>query len=295
MNQQDLIFISYAREDKVWAERLYMDLRKQEINAWLDVKCLKAGSNWKHEIPKVIRIARYLLLLISRHSINKRGYVQKEIKEGLDVLQEFPTGSVFIIPVKLDETDPIDRELHELNWVSLLPDYRDGFARILSVLAELDKAPLKIFGPEASQTTPVKFIDKGAEVLVDFPLVLGDRAAISYAPFRTASQFLQQFFDRLPTENKFADVSMSYYVTVLTQHPEVRLGEDLLGKYPTQITLVLQNVFRELTIWERGISVILSFGGKKRTVAIPFEAMSEIHVPEIGLHISIEPPSSTTG
>src|SRR5882762_280153 len=98
---QDLVFISYAREDRDWAERLYMDLRKQEINAWLDVRCLRAGSNWKYEIPKVIRGARYFLLLISKHSINKRGYVQKEIKEGLDVLQEFPKGEIFIIPVKL--------------------------------------------------------------------------------------------------------------------------------------------------------------------------------------------------
>lgn len=52
MATEDLVFISYAREDLSWAERLYMDLRKQEINAWLDVKCLAAGANWQFETPE---------------------------------------------------------------------------------------------------------------------------------------------------------------------------------------------------------------------------------------------------
>jgi hypothetical protein len=291
MDAEDLIFISYAREDRSWAERLYMDLRKQELNVWLDSKCLKAGANWKHEIPRAIRKARFFLLLISKHSVNKRGYVQKEIKEGLDVLEEFPTGSIFIIPARLDETEPVDRELHELNWVSLLPDYHDGLARILSTFSGLVRKPLK-YPNDAAPTVPVEFIDKGASVIVNLPMILGDRSSISYAPFRSAKEYLRQFFDRLPTDAKFFDTSFSYYVTIDTQHPRVILGEDLLRQYPESILLVFQNVFRELTVREEGFSVILSFGGKKREVAVAFEAIRQIDIPEIGLHISIDRPVS---
>jgi hypothetical protein len=216
MAAEDLVFISYAREDQSWAERLYMDLRKQQINAWLDVRCLAAGANWQFEIKRAIRDARYFVLLLSKHSINKRGFVQKEMKEAIDVLQEFPKGSIYLIPVRLDQTEPVDDELRELNWVNLNSDYHEGLARILSSLGSLSPAPLVVAGGTDVPTTPVNFIDKGREITVEMPLILGPRAAISYAPFRNKREFLQQFFDRLPSESIFSDKTLSYYITLDT-------------------------------------------------------------------------------
>lgn len=291
-DKPDIVFLSYAREDRAFAERLYMDLRKQEINVWMDVKNLQAGSNWKMEISKTIRKARFFLLLISKNSINKRGFVQKEIKEGLDVFQEFPEGEIFIIPVRLDETEPIDKELKDLNWVNLYPNYHNGLGRILSVFVDLQKDPLEYGKVNGTPTAPVKVLNKGEEITIEEPLMLGERASISYAPFRTATEFLQQFFDRLPTDHIFTDKSLSYYITVLTQHPELQLGKDLLEKYPTHITLVLQNAFRELQVREKGITIKLFFNGVGRTIAIPYEAIVEISVREIGLRITIEQSTS---
>jgi hypothetical protein len=124
------------------------------------------------------------------------------------------------------------------------------------------------------------------------PLMLGDRAAISYAPFRSAKEFLQQFMGRLPTESIYSDKSLSYYVTFDTRHPNVLLGDDLHAKYPEYITLVLQNAFREPRAREGGASVILAVSGIERTIAIPYEAMRVIRIPEIGVSIHIEPPST---
>jgi len=289
MDTEDLVFISYAREDQSWAERLYMDLRKQEINAWLDIRCLPAGANWKFEIKKAIRNSRYFILLLSKHSITKRGFVQKEIKEALDILQEFPTGAIYLIPARLDRTEPVDDNLQELNWVDLAPNYHDGLARILSSLTSLNPTPLIVAGGDGSPTAPVNFVDKGREVIVEIPLILGPRAAIRYAPFRTRKEFLQQFFDRLPTETIYSDTSLSYYVTLDTRHPNVLLGDDLKAKYPEYIMLVLQNVYRQLQIRSEGFSVVLSFGGVDRTIAVPYEAIRQIRVPEIGVSISMEP------
>jgi hypothetical protein len=292
MPAEDLVFVSYAREDQSWAERLYMDLRKQKINAWLDVRCLAAGANWKHEIKKAIRGSRYFILLLSKHSITKRGFVQKEIKEALNVLQEFPKDSIYLIPARLDQTEPIDEDLQELNWVNLLPDYHDGLARILSSLSSLKSVPLVVVGSQTSPTLPMKFIDKGREVIVEMPLVLGPRAAISYAPFRTSREFLQQFFDKLPTESIYSDKSLSYYIDIDTRNPAVLLGDDLKEKYPEYITLVLQNVYRELQVRSEGFSVILEFGRIPRTVAVPYQAIRQIRVPEIGVSIVVEPEKS---
>ncbi len=263
-----------------------MDLRRAELNAWLDVRCLGAGSNWKHEIQRAIKSARFFLLLISKHSVGKRGFVQREIKQALAVLQEFPAGAVFMIPARLDETVPVDLELHDLNWVSLLPDYHAGFARILSAFIDLKKLPLKFSG-SAAPTVPITIVDKGKQIAVDLPLLIGDRAPVSYAPFRTAREFLQQFFDRLPPERQFADTALSYYVTFSTKHSRVALSDDLRAKFPDEITIVLQNVFRELTVRSEGVSVVLSFGGKTQAIAIPYEAIRGIYMPEIGVQIAM--------
>lgn len=290
MNAKDHVFISYAREDQSWAERLYMDLRKQEINAWLDVRCLAAGANWKLEITKAIRSSRYFLLLLSRHSVNKRGFVQKEMKEAVNVLQEFPKGEIFLIPVRLDATEPIDDELRELNWVNLAPDYHSGFERILSSLVHLQPEPLVVTG-KAGFSLPAKFIDKGREITVEMPLLIGPRAPVSYAPFRTRTEFLQQFFDRLPTGDIFTDRRLSYYVTLDTRHPNVLLGDDLKTRYPEYITLVLQNSFRDLQVRREGVSVRLAFATVERIIGFPFEAVVQIQIPEIGLAIVLEQPA----
>ena len=289
-SDNDLVFISYAREDRSWAERLYMDLRKQEINAWLDIRNIAAGADWEFEIKKTIRNSRYFILLLSNHSINKRGFVQKEMKQAIDVLQEFPKGAIFLIPVRLDKTEPVDDELRALNWVDLNPGYSDGLARIVSSLTSLKPAPLIVAGGAGSPSVPAKFIDKGREITLEVPLVLGPRAAISYAPFRTRTEFLKQFFDRLPTESIYADVSLSYYITFDTRHPSVLLGDDLKLKYPEYLTFVLQNSFRELQVRNEGVSIVLRFDGVERTIAVPYEAIRMVRVPEIGVSISVDAP-----
>lgn len=285
VNSEDLIFISYAREDVSWAERLYMDLRKQELNCWLDIKCLSPGARWKYEISNCIKKARFFLLLISKNSINKRGVVQREIKEGLDVLKEFPVNSIFIIPVRLDDTRPIDHDLLELNWIDLLPNYHDELARILSLFEGLDRSPLIISTQDKVITYPMAVVDKGQEVIADVALVLGDRAAISYAPFRTRKQFLQQFFDNIPDDSIYLDRSISFYVTVNTAARGVCLGKDILKKYPKEIVLVVQNVYSSLVVRDEGVSIVLSFDKKKRLIGIPYDAILEISVPEIGMNI----------
>ena len=84
------VFISYAHEDKVAAEKLYLDLRKYDINAWIDSEYLLPGQKWKTEIKQAIRESRFFIALLSENSIRKRGFVQSELAEALEILREFP-------------------------------------------------------------------------------------------------------------------------------------------------------------------------------------------------------------
>lgn len=128
------IFISYTRKDKEAATRFYNGLKSAGLNPWIDIECLRPGENWKNAIKQAIRDSQYFLALISTNSVDKRGYVQKEINEALEVLSEFPDNKIFFIPVRLDECEPSQGRLNDLHRVDMFPNWDNGFAKILSVL-----------------------------------------------------------------------------------------------------------------------------------------------------------------
>ena len=128
------VFISYAREDRTMAQRLYNDLKQAGVKPWLDVEDLRPGQRWKDMINQAIRNSSYIITLLSSHSISKRGFVQKELKKALDMVEELPPEDVLLIPVRLDACEPQNELLRELHWVDLFPSYEDGLARILGVL-----------------------------------------------------------------------------------------------------------------------------------------------------------------
>lgn len=140
------IFISYAREDYDIAQKLYFDLKNSGLNPWLDRECLLPGQNWKIEILKNIRNCSHFIAIISSNSVNKKGYVQKELKEALEILDEFPESHVYLIPVRLDDCSPSHIKLHDLQWIDLFQSYEDNIKRILQVLnAPISNLPS--FGP----------------------------------------------------------------------------------------------------------------------------------------------------
>jgi hypothetical protein len=130
-----VIFISYAREDLPYADRLYEKLLVDGYNPWLDRKCILPGSEWEQSIADAIRSSEYFIALLSARSIEKRGYVQKEIREALDVLQTIPFNRVFLIPVRLESCDPLHPALQRLQWVDFFPDWDEGYVKLNRVFS----------------------------------------------------------------------------------------------------------------------------------------------------------------
>ncbi len=128
------VFISYAREDQDVAERIYTDLKESGIQVWIDKHSLLPGQNWKLEIEKAIRESTYFLALLSFNSLSKKGYVQKELRKALDILDEMPDTEIFLIPVRLDNCETSHPRLAEIHRVDLFPTYDEGFDKILEVL-----------------------------------------------------------------------------------------------------------------------------------------------------------------
>lgn len=128
------IFISYAIEDYETAIRLHGDLQKAGFNPWLDRLNLLPGQQWKSEISKAIKKSFFFIALLSSNSLGKRGYVHKEPKSALDVLEEFPSDKIFLIPVYIEPCEPFDERLRDLQGVNLYQSYDKGLKQILYIL-----------------------------------------------------------------------------------------------------------------------------------------------------------------
>ena len=124
-------FLCHASGDKPPVRDLYKRLTAEGVDAWLDKERLLPGQDWRMEIPRAVREADVVIVCLSKKSITKEGYVQKEIKFALDVAEEKPEGTIFLIPARLEDCVVPDR-LNRWQWVDLYED--DGFVRLLRSL-----------------------------------------------------------------------------------------------------------------------------------------------------------------
>jgi hypothetical protein len=114
------IFLCYATEDKNSADALFLALKRYGCFVpWMDkppkpfsTLGIPPGADWDQVIRSMIRRADCVIALLSKHSVSKRGYVQREIKMALDMMNELPVGEVFLIPVLLDDVQPPDIRVH---------------------------------------------------------------------------------------------------------------------------------------------------------------------------------------
>jgi TIR domain len=137
MKTQLSVFISYASEDHEEAADLAFYLGHDGFDPWIDRDELLPGQDGDLELKKAIRDCHAAIVCLSNSSINKRGYLQKEIREVLDVAQEIPEGQVFVIPVRF-ENCPIPESLRTLQWVNLFE--AGGYEKLRQVLKLRAKA-----------------------------------------------------------------------------------------------------------------------------------------------------------
>jgi len=77
------VFLCHSSGDKPAVRDLYKRLQADGFDPWLDEEDLLPGQDWQREIPKAVRSAEAIIVCLSQASINKEGYVQKEIGEAL--------------------------------------------------------------------------------------------------------------------------------------------------------------------------------------------------------------------
>ena len=127
------VFLCHGSEDKSRVRELYQQLSQDGFQPWLDEEDILPGQEWEQEIPQAVRRSDVVIVFLSKLAIVKTGYVQKEIKFALDVADNQPEGSIFIIPARLEEC-LVPQRLSRWQWVNLFQP--DGYSRLVQALQQ---------------------------------------------------------------------------------------------------------------------------------------------------------------
>jgi hypothetical protein len=125
------VFMCHSSGDRAVVLALYHKLKRDSFAPWLDEEDLLPGQEWESEIRRAVRATGVVVVCLSRSSITKEGYVQKEIKLALDVAEEKPERTIFLIPARLEECTVPER-LVAWQWVDLFEDR--GYERLVAAL-----------------------------------------------------------------------------------------------------------------------------------------------------------------
>jgi hypothetical protein len=122
------IFLSYAREDEETVKNLYQKLSDAGFKPWMDKKDILPGERWKSSVRGAIRRSDFFLACLSANSVSKRGFLQKEIKDALDIWQEMLDSDIYLIPVRLEDCE-VPETLRGFHWVNLFEE--NGWTRLV--------------------------------------------------------------------------------------------------------------------------------------------------------------------
>jgi hypothetical protein len=142
------VFLCHSSGDKTAVRELYRKLTTLGIDAWLDEEKLLPGQDWQLEIPKAVQESDAVIVCLSKSSVTKEGYIQKEIKFALDVADEKPEGTIFIIPARLEDCK-VPHRFEKWHWVDLFQSVGpDRLIKSLTARAEsLGLDPLGVSNP----------------------------------------------------------------------------------------------------------------------------------------------------
>ena len=79
-----------------------------------------------------------------------------------------------------------------------------------------------------------------------------------------------------------------FYIQFSTQHSGLSIPGFLLEQFPEEMTIILQHQFWDLTVGEEEFSVVLSFGGARHSLTVPFEAVTSFADPSARFALAIE-------
>lgn len=85
------------------------------------------GQDWNLEIAKAVESSDAVIVCVSSTSIAKEGYVQKELRQVLNIALEKLEGTIFVLPVRLDDC-ALPRQLKDKQFLDYFPKSKQAAA-----------------------------------------------------------------------------------------------------------------------------------------------------------------------
>ena len=79
-----------------------------------------------------------------------------------------------------------------------------------------------------------------------------------------------------------------FFITFDTTHPDVQIADWLKERYPTEMTVVIQHWYENLSVNDDGFSITLNFGNNPEPMVIPFDALRTFVDPSVEFGLRFE-------
>jgi len=109
------------------------------------------------EIEKAVEAADAIIVCLSKGSITKEGYVQRELRIVLDYADYKPEGTLYLMPVRLEECDP-PRRLRSWQYADYFEGHRErGLQRLLvSLKRRAESLGMNVETPALKKEEPIE-------------------------------------------------------------------------------------------------------------------------------------------
>jgi hypothetical protein len=112
------VLLSYGRPDVAVVHSVWKTLREARVSAWMDIENIRAGEDWRPAIKAAMKVSQLVVVFLSKRVVAREGYLQAEIVDALDMQRTKPPGSIFIVPVRLDDCE-LHPRLEQFHCISL--------------------------------------------------------------------------------------------------------------------------------------------------------------------------------
>jgi hypothetical protein len=79
-----------------------------------------------------------------------------------------------------------------------------------------------------------------------------------------------------------------FFITFDTTHPDAELADWLRDRYPSEMTVVMQNWYDALEVTDDGFSVTLNFGDAPERLYVPYDAIKTFVDPSVEFGLRFE-------
>jgi hypothetical protein len=126
------VFISYARADSPFVERLCAELEARNLQIWLDVKDIKVGDSIVSRIEDGIRDSDVFCLILSPAS-SSRPWVLKEYRTALNRQLSTDGKDIRILPILIKDCE-IPGLLQDIRYADFTRSFIEGIEEVLDAL-----------------------------------------------------------------------------------------------------------------------------------------------------------------